>query len=53
MYYYMNKDNGNLVTPFELIDDAEECGYDDILDPCSVEYGNWKLHYSITNYPCN
>lgn len=48
--YYMNKEYGNLITVDELWDDAEECGYDDITDPCSVEYLNFSLHYSHTNY---
>ena len=48
-FYYMNKEMGNLVTYDELWKDAEECGYDDILDPCSCEYLNWRLHYSHTN----
>ena len=51
MYYYMNKEHGNLVTWDELWLDAEENEYDDIIDPCSVEYGNWWIHYSKTNYP--
>lgn len=45
--YYMNKEHGNLVTYAELWQDAEENGYDDITDPCSVEYLNWALHYCI------
>lgn len=49
-YYYINKEHGNLVTEEELFDDAIESGYDDITDPCSVEYNNWTLHYSKTKY---
>lgn len=49
-YYYMNKEHGNLLTEYELWDDAIENGYDDMTDPTSVEYANWKLHYSETNY---
>lgn len=49
-HYYMNKEMGNLVTAEELYDDALECGYDDITDPTSVEYLNYSLHYSLTNY---
>lgn len=49
-YYYMNKEHGHLLTESELYDDAVECGYDDIIDPCSVEYGNYSLHYSKTKY---
>jgi len=51
-YYYMNRECGNLVTAAELWQEAEELGYDDITDPCSCEYGNWELHYSLTNYAC-
>ena len=49
-YYYMNKEHGYLVRREELFTDAMENEYDDILDPCSVEYGNYSLHYSLTNY---
>ena len=49
-YYLMNKDNGNLLRECELYDDAIENGYDDITDPTSVEYLNYSLHYSKTNY---
>lgn len=52
-YYYMNKEHGHLVKECELFDDANICGYDDILDPCSVEYGNYSLHYSLTKYAYN
>lgn len=48
--YYMNKEMGNLVKFEEIFADAEECGYDDITDPCSCEYGMWWIHYSKTNY---
>lgn len=48
--YYMNKECGNLVTEEELYLDAMENGYDDIIDPCSCEYGNYSLHYSLTRY---
>lgn len=50
-YYYMNIECGNLVTADEIYEDALENGYDDITDPTSCEYGNYKLHYSKTNYP--
>lgn len=50
MYYYMNKEHGYLVTDTELWNDAEENGYDDMCDPCSCEYGNWQLHYELTQY---
>lgn len=49
-YYYMNKEHGHLVTKENLWQDANECGYDDITDPCSCEYGRIELHYSLTNY---
>lgn len=49
-YYYMNKEHGYLVKKQDLFTDAMENEYDDILDPCSVEYGNYFLHYSLTNY---
>ncbi len=49
-YYYMNKEYGHLLTARELYNDAVECGYDDIIDPTSVEYLNYSLHYSLTNY---
>lgn len=44
--YYMNKEYGNLVTLDQLFEDAEECGYDDITDPTSVEYLNFSLYYT-------
>ena len=50
MYYYMNKEHGYLVTVAEIMTDADECGYDDITDPTSCEYLNWRLHYELTNY---
>lgn len=49
-YYMMNKEHGYLLTMDELMNDAIENGYDDITDPCSVEYGNFSLHYSKTHY---
>jgi hypothetical protein len=49
-YYYMNKEHGYLVRREELFTDAMENEYDDILDPCSVEYGNYSIHYSLTNH---
>ena len=49
-YYYMNKEQGNLLLENELYNDAIENGYDDITDPTSVEYLNYSLHYSLTNY---
>lgn len=48
-YYWMHKENGYIVPETELYADAEENGYDDITDPCSVEYGNFNLYYTKTN----
>lgn len=48
-YYWMHKEYGHLVPETELYKDAEELGYDDITDPCSVEYGNFNLYYEKTN----
>lgn len=52
-YYWMNKMYGHLVEESKLYEDAEEFGYDDVIDPCSVEYGNWSLHYAKTNILVN
>lgn len=52
IYYYQNKECGNLVTWDEMWEEAEQLGYDDIIDPCSCEYGSWQLHYTITSYKC-
>ena len=49
MYYWMHKEYGHLVTEKELFNDAVELGYDDITDPCSVEYLNFELYYVKTN----
>jgi len=49
MYYYQHKEYGHLVTEDELFADAESLGYDDVTDPCSVEYGNFGLYYTLTN----
>lgn len=50
MKYYINKEHGYLVRPQDLFCDAIENEYDDITDPTSVEYLNYSLHYSHTNY---
>ena len=50
-YYWMHKEYGYLVPESELMKDAEEMGFDDITDPCSVEYGNFNLYYEKTTYP--
>lgn len=52
-YYWMNKEFGYIVPETDLYADALDQGYEDILDPCSVEYGNWSLHYAKTNIPVN
>lgn len=49
-YYYINKELGYLVKKEDLFTDAMENEYDDIIDPTSVEYGNYSLHYSLTNH---
>ena len=49
-YYFINKELGYLVKKEDLFTDAMENEYDDIIDPTSVEYGNYSLHYSLTNY---
>ena len=52
-YYWIHKEYGHLVPETELYKDAEELGYDDITDPCSVEYGNFNLYYEKTNMVVN
>ena len=47
--WYENIECGNLVTWDEMWEEAEELGYDDMTDPCSCEYGNWRLHYRQWN----
>ena len=49
-YYFINKELGYLVKKEDLFTDAMENEYDDIIDPTSVEYGNYSLHYSLTNH---
>lgn len=49
-FYYENIECGNLVTWEEMWEEASALDYDDMTDPCSVEYGNWRLHYVKTNY---
>lgn len=51
--YWMHKEYGHLIPESALYEDAEELGYDDIIDPCSVEYGNFNLYYEKTNMPVN
>lgn len=50
-YYWMNKEEGYIIPESFLSTDADLSGYDDITDPCSVEYGNYNLHYEKTNIP--
>ena len=52
-FYYINKEHGYLVKPYNLFTDAMENEYDDILDPTSVEYNNYSLHYEKTRYALN
>ena len=49
IYYWMHKEFGYIIPETDLAKDAEEMGYDDIIDPCSVEYGNFNLYYEKTN----
>ena len=49
-YYWMHKEYGHLVPETELYEDAESLGLDDITDPTSVEYLNYNLYYTKTNY---
>ena len=50
-YYWMHKEHGYLVPETKLALDADIMGYDDITDPCSVEYGNFNLYYKKTDMP--
>lgn len=50
-YYWMNKEHGHLIPETELMQDACELEYDDITDPCSVEYLNFNLYYTKTTIP--
>ncbi len=45
IYYWMSKMFGYIIPETQLKEDALDQGYEDILDPCSVEYGNFNLHY--------
>lgn len=44
-YYWMNRMFGYIILETQLKEDALDQGYEDILDPLSVEYGNFNLHY--------
>jgi hypothetical protein len=48
--YWESKEHGYLVPETELWEDAEQMGYDDIVDPTSCEYGNFKLYYQPTAF---
>lgn len=48
-YYWMNKEHGYIIPESQLKEDAFDQGYEDILDPLSVEHGNFNLHYEKTN----
>ena len=48
-YYWMHREYGHIVPESDLFLDAEDLGYDDITDPCSVEYLNFELYYEKTS----
>lgn len=48
-YYWMHKEWGYIIPETDLYDDAIINDYDDITDPCSVEYRNFNLYYQKTN----
>ena len=48
-YYWMHKEDGYIIPESRIMDDAYLNGYDDITDPCSVEYGNFNLYYEKTS----
>lgn len=47
-YYWMHKEDGYIIPESQLMEDAFLNEYDDITDPCSVEYGNYSLYYVKT-----
>jgi len=49
IYYWMNKMFGYIIPETQLKEDAFDQGYEDILDPCSADYGNFNLHYEKLN----
>ena len=49
IYYWINKMFGYIIPETQLKEDALDQGYEDILDPCSVEYGNFNLYYEKLN----
>lgn len=49
-YYWMNKEHGYLVKEGDMYDDAVDCGYDEITDPMSMEWQNYKLRYIKMHY---
>ncbi len=48
-YYWMHKEYGHIVPESQLMQDAIELELDDITDPTSVEYRNFKLYYEKTS----
>lgn len=50
-YYWQHKEHGYIIPERQLYDDATDMGYDDITDPCSVEYLNFDLYYMKTTMP--
>jgi len=48
-YYWMHKEYGHIVPESQLAKDAQELGYDDVTDPCSIEYLHFTLYYVKTN----
>jgi len=49
IYYWINKMFGYIIPETQLKEDVLDQGYEDILDPCSVKYGNFNLHYEKLN----
>lgn len=50
IYYFMDKEYGDLIPETNLFQDAEEKGYEDITDPASVFYLDYSEHYIKTKY---
>lgn len=48
-YYWQHKEHGYIIPESYIMDDAFLNGYDDITDPCSVEYMNFSLYYTKTS----
>lgn len=47
-YYWQHKEYGHIVPEDQLFEDAESLGLEDITDPTSCEYLNFKLYYMPT-----